>query len=84
MTLLKSKKIFITKPRVKVLKIIGIEYEDVFGVNKFLAASNSLNRISVHRTLREFVQKGILLKVPNTKGIIQYRLNDDLAKTVVR
>lgn len=72
--LLKEKNIFITQPRIKVLKTIYNHCQPVFIADTILKFDKGMNRISVYRALQLFVENKILVTVPNTNGRIEYGL----------
>ena len=72
--LLKEKKISITQPRIKVLKTICNHRQPVFIADAILKSDKGMNRISVYRALQLFIEKKILLTVPNTNRRIEYVL----------
>lgn len=60
--------IHVTKTRIFVLQML-IEKKfalSVFDINRF--SGGNLDRVSVYRTFQEFLQKGIVKKVPNNNG----------------
>lgn len=70
----KEKSINITQSRLQVCKLIYNECEPIFKSNSVLKVDRTINRISLHRTLKLFVKKDIIQTVPNTKGFVEYTL----------
>lgn len=72
---LKSLGIHITRCRIAVFKMFYHHNEALptSYINKYF--SGSIDRISVYRALKTFIQKGILLRIPNTEGEIRYMLS---------
>ncbi len=71
---LKSLGIHITRCRIAVFKMFYHHNEALptSYINKYFLGS--IDRISVYRALKTFIQKGILLRIPNTEGEIRYML----------
>jgi len=74
---LKSLGIHITRCRIAVFKMFYHHNEALptSYINKYF--SGSIDRISVYRVLKIFIQKGILLRIPNTEGEMRYMLSND-------
>lgn len=80
---LKEHHVHLTQNRVTVLKLLT-ESKTALSVSVLIKQSGvSLDRISVHRTLRYFLKKGLVEIVPNNKGNAKYILassNKEVAK----
>ena len=70
----KSFGISITKSRLAVFKLFGQKKEALATsyINEYF--SKTLDRISIYRSLKLFLKKGILLRIPNIDGEIRYLL----------
>lgn len=76
-TRLRGYGIHITKTRITVLKML-LEHKgalSVAHVNKYF--SGSLDRVSIYRAFKAFLQKGLILKVPNSDGEVKYILKPE-------
>ena len=83
-TKLRAYKVHLTQNRFIVFKLLT-ETRTALSVSAIIKLSEiSLDRISVHRTLRYFLQKGIVEVVPNNKGNARYILassNKEIVKS---
>jgi len=71
---LQSLGIHITRCRIAVLNMFNLQKEALPTSYIYKYFSGKLDRISVYRALKLFIQKGILLKIPGTEGEIRYLL----------
>jgi len=79
LTILKSADIHVTRCRIAVYKMF-VRHKEALPtsyINKYL--SGILDRTSVYRALKLFIQKGILVRIPNTEGEIRYILTQHIA-----
>ncbi|MBL7701114.1 MAG: hypothetical protein JNM14_02595 [Ferruginibacter sp.] len=71
---LREHSVHLTKNRIVVFKLLS-EAKTALSVSVITKQSDvSLDRISVHRALRYFLQKGLVENVPNNKGKARYIL----------
>jgi Fe2+ or Zn2+ uptake regulation protein len=68
--------ISVTANRIKVLSAAYQLKNIISTVTVQKAISYTIERTSVHRALRLLCKKGFLLPVPNTNGLIEYRVPD--------
>lgn len=69
----------ITRPRVEILSLIYSLKGDVISTGVITHAIGYVfDRITVYRTLQVFYKKGILKLVPNTHGVVEFLLCDQV------
>lgn len=73
---LKRHHISVTTNRVKVLSVAYQLKNNISTATVQKAIDYTIERTSVHRALRLFCKKGVLLAVPNTNGLIEYKVTD--------
>ena len=71
---LKRHHISVTVNRVKVLSTAYQLQNNISTVTIQKAIDYTIERTSVHRALRLFCKKGVLLPVPNINGLIEYQV----------
>jgi Fe2+ or Zn2+ uptake regulation protein len=71
---LKRHHISVTGNRVKILSTAYRLQHNISTVTIQKAIEYTIERTSVHRALRLFCKKGVLLPVPNTNGLIEYKI----------
>jgi Fe2+ or Zn2+ uptake regulation protein len=71
---LRKHHISVTANRVKILSIAFQLKSNINTVTVLKAIDYAIERTSVHRALRLFCKKGLLLPVPNTNRLIEYQV----------
>jgi Fe2+ or Zn2+ uptake regulation protein len=71
---LRKHQIAVTANRVRVLSVAYLLESNISTVTVQKAVNYTIERTSVHRALRLFCKKGVLLPVPNTNGLIEYKV----------
>jgi Fe2+ or Zn2+ uptake regulation protein len=71
---LRKHHISVTANRVKILSTAYRLQHNISTVTIQKAIDYTIERTSVHRALRLFCKKGVLLPVPNTNGLIEYKI----------
>ena len=71
---LRKHHISVTANRVKILSTAYRLQHNISTVTIQKAIDYTIERTSVHRALRLFCKKGVLLPVPNTSGLIEYKI----------
>lgn len=71
---LKQRRISATSNRIKVLATVYLLKRNISTGAVLKTINYSIERTSVHRALRLFCKKGLLMLVPNINGVIEYDL----------